>query len=66
LPDQEVAFSRCPENDKAPFKKKGAFFIWQDKYYNRKEPPEPNSIIWRFMELLKFKELLANDELYFH
>ena len=33
-------------------------------YYSQKEPP-PESVIWRFLDLRKFRDLMANQELYF-
>ncbi len=33
-------------------------------YYSQKEAP-PDAVIWRFMDLRKFRDLMANQELYF-
>jgi hypothetical protein len=33
-------------------------------YYSQKEPP-PEAVIWRFLDLRKFRDLMANQELYF-
>jgi hypothetical protein len=33
-------------------------------YYSQKEPPS-ESVIWRFLDLRKFRNLMANEELYF-
>lgn len=33
-------------------------------YYSQKEPP-PDAEIWRFLDLRKFRDLMANQELYF-
>ena len=33
-------------------------------YYTQKEPPS-EAVIWRFLDLRKFRDLMANQELYF-
>src|SRR5256885_14215836 len=33
-------------------------------YYSQKEPPS-DAVIWRFLDLRKFRDLMANQELYF-
>jgi|SRR5580700_1275629 hypothetical protein len=33
-------------------------------YYSQKEPPS-EAVIWRFLDLRKFRDLMANQELYF-
>ena len=33
-------------------------------YHSQKEPPT-EAVIWRFLDLRKFRDLLANQELYF-
>ena len=33
-------------------------------YSNRLEPAE-NAVIWRYMDLRKFRDLMASEELYF-
>jgi hypothetical protein len=33
-------------------------------YHNQKEPPE-DTVVWRFLNLRKFRDFMANEELYF-
>ena len=33
-------------------------------YHGQKEPPQ-KSVLWRFMDLRKFRDLIASEELYF-